>query len=389
MDNFVHAILMNAVLATISAAAVAIACRFIRQPSIVRALWLLVLLRLAVPPLIGLPVPVPILTADTPLPTIAARRPVLSENQPAVSRPESAPGTSSEDQPLQSPQVVTHHSTSLTPTCAVPSASWKWPSWCRLLLALWLFGTVTWCTVTLVRVARFSRWLRQAKPAPTRLTGRAREIATQLGLRSCPELLVVSGRISPSLWGWGGRTCILLPRDLLTTLKVDQHDMLVAHELSHYRRGDHWCRWFEVVMLAVYWWHPIAWLARTRMLQAEEECCDACVLWTFPKRVRTYAETLLATVDFLLPSPSVVAPAATKISVFPLLKRRLEMILHDRPRHRMTTLTKACLASLALAALSLSPTLLADKTTPEDAEKQVAATAEQKCGGTGSTRVEV
>jgi beta-lactamase regulating signal transducer with metallopeptidase domain len=33
--------------------------------------------------------------------------------------------------------------------------------------------------------------------------------------------------------------------------------------------------------------------------QAEEECCDAWVLWALPGRSRSYAGTLLDTIDFL------------------------------------------------------------------------------------------
>lgn len=375
MDYFVRAILMNAVLATVLAVGVAVVCRFVRQPTVVRALWLLVLLRLAVPPLIGLPVVFPGLTLDPRPSTVADTLPAVPNTTATASQ--AAPVANQPIKVTGNPQIAVHRSGSRASTCLVPRASWKWPNSRRLVLAFWALGSAIWCTVTLLRVARFSRWLRQAKPAPPRLATRARAVARQLGLRSIPRVLVVAGRISPSLWGWGGRTCILLPHELLTTLDGDQHDMLLAHELAHYRRRDHWCRWFEVLLLAAYWWHPVAWWARNRLVRAEEESCDAWVLWAYPRKIRKYAETLLATVDFLSPSPSVVAPAATGVSVFPLLKRRLEMILQDRPRHRMTTLTKACLACLALSALSLSPTLLADKTTPEAAEEQVAAEAKQ------------
>ena len=319
---------------------------------------------------------IPGLALDPRPSSVADALPVLPNPTATDSQAYPAP-----NQPVEvttDPPIAPHRSDSKISTCFVARASWKWPTWRRLILAFWAFGSAIWCAVTFLRVASFSDWLRQATPAPPRLAARAREVARQLGLRSIPRLLVVSGKISPSLWGLGSRACILLPHGLLTTIDGHQLDMLLTHELAHYRRRDHWCRWFEVGLLAVYWWHPVAWLARSRMLRAEEECCDAWVLWTFPERVRTYAETLLATVDFLSPSPSVVAPAATGVRVFPLLKRRLEMILHDRPRHRMTTLTKACLGGVALVALGLAPVLLADKTTPEDPAEQAAIATKPK-----------
>ena len=74
---------------------------------------------------------------------------------------------------------------------------------------------------------------------------------------------------------------------------------LVAHELAHFRRRDHWVRWLEAVVLAVYWWHPVAWWARRGLRAAEERCCDAWAVWLLDGNARSYGETLLVTVDFL------------------------------------------------------------------------------------------
>src|SRR5437773_1721665 len=74
---------------------------------------------------------------------------------------------------------------------------------------------------------------------------------------------------------------------------------LIAHELAHYRRGDHWVRVFELVVSGIFWWNPVVWWARRQIEIAEEECCDAWVIEQFPDTPRWYAEALLETIDFL------------------------------------------------------------------------------------------
>ena len=52
-------------------------------------------------------------------------------------------------------------------------------------------------------------------------------------------------------------------------------------------------------MTALYWWNPVLWWARQALRDVEEQCCDAWVVWAFPDAAKSYAETLLETLDFL------------------------------------------------------------------------------------------
>ena len=69
---------------------------------------------------------------------------------------------------------------------------------------------------------------------------------------------------------------------------------MLAHELAHLKRRDHWVRWFEAVVLGFYWWDPIAWWARREMERTEEEACDAWVVSLLPAAGGAYAEALVA-----------------------------------------------------------------------------------------------
>src|SRR5690606_31909761 len=103
----------------------------------------------------------------------------------------------------------------------------------------------------------------------------------------------------PMLWAFGRRACVILPGELLDRLSPTQLETLVAHEVGHFARGDHWVRLLEVLVVGLFWWHPVAWWARHEVQEAEEECCDAKVVAHLPNCSRTYAEAILATLQFL------------------------------------------------------------------------------------------
>ena len=131
----------------------------------------------------------------------------------------------------------------------------------------------------------------------------------------------------PMLWAVACRPRLIIPRDLWKSLSQRQRSLLLVHELAHLHRGDHLLRLFELLVTALYWWFPVVWWARHALRDAEEQCCDAWVIWAFPDEARTYAETLLDTVDFLNPSRAPEPLLASGFGRAHHLRRRLTMIM--------------------------------------------------------------
>ena len=104
--------------------------------------------------------------------------------------------------------------------------------------------------------------------------------------------------VSPMLWSFGPTRRLLLPAELLARLTANQQSTLLAHELAHLRRRDHWVRYLELAVVCLYWWCPLVWWARRQLHEAEEECCDAWVVWALPHLTRDYALALVETLDF-------------------------------------------------------------------------------------------
>src|SRR5262249_53066390 len=161
-----------------------------------------------------------------------------------------------------------------------------------LVAAVWLTGSCLWWLLAAVRIRRFRRMLRHAEPAPAAAAGRCGGVADSLGLAKVPRVWVRPGSVSPVLLALGRAPRPLGPAGLWERLSEEQRDSLLLHELAHLRRRDHWVRWLELVVLGLYWWHPVAWWARRQVQAAEEECCDAWVLWARPASAPAYAAAL-------------------------------------------------------------------------------------------------
>ena len=153
------------------------------------------------------------------------------------------------------------------------------------------------------------------------------------------------------LWAVACRPRVILPRDLWDKLDPRQRSMLLVHELAHVHRGDHAVRLFELAVTTLFWWLPTVWWARRALHDAEEQCCDAWVTWAFPKEARSYAETLLETIDFVHASGSPEPVLATGFGKVHHLRKRLTMIMLGTTTRRLTW--RGALGAFAAGALLL------------------------------------
>ena len=285
MNAMLGIVSVNALGATVLAGIVVIATRFVKRPAVVHALWLLVLVELLSVPVLRVAVPSalvpgmwsgPFHTAQTALP----------------------PG--SVTPPAPDGQVLP----------AVAASSTRLIRWGAIVTATWLGGAILVLALAFHRCLRFARLLRTASPAHGSLATEAASVAARLGVSSCPEVRVVRVVMSPMLWFAGRSPQLLLPKGLLHRLQTAELQALLAHELAHLRRRDHWVRWFELIVGALFWWHPVVWWARRRMRTAEEGSCDAWVVHVLSGHARAYAEGLLKTAEFIVESRTAVPVVA-------------------------------------------------------------------------------
>ncbi len=345
-----EAVLGNLAVATALAGVALVVGRWANRPALAHVLWLLVLLKLLTPPVVT--IPVKCLPAR---PEVSAAPPVV---RPAPVTPaEFTPVVVAEPEPHAAPAPlptapIAQAAPAAPPQAAGPGATIAWPAWPSLLLGAWAAGTLIALVLAVRRVRRFGQLLAKFASAPApEFVAEVALAAERMGLRRAPRVRILPGGIAPMIWAVG-RPTLYFPAGLLTRLTAEQRLTLVSHELAHLRRRDHLVRLIEFTALAVYWWCPLARLARREMRRLEEEACDAEVVAAAPGSGYDYASAILETIDYL----AGVAPAprfATAIGDAASLRNRLALILGaTNPARQARRARRAALvAGLALLAV--------------------------------------
>ncbi|MBU2113502.1 MAG: TonB family protein [Gammaproteobacteria bacterium] len=88
---------------------------------------------------------------------------------------------------------------------------------------------------------------------------------------------------------------ILLPHDFFIRFDATQQQLILQHELTHWRRGDLHLNYLALLLLCLSWFNPLCWLAYSRYRQAQELACDAVVTQHASKAERiAYGYALLS-----------------------------------------------------------------------------------------------
>ncbi len=378
MDLLWKLLISNAMIAGCLFVMVLLVRRWMKNPAVLHLLLLLVLIKL-ITPAVWYP-RIDLLTAKTKTapnhPAIASPQGAETESTPesqaaaksglssfaalrkGLRKTTTAADPTSEDipspgmtkQPSPMVESFTEPAWSARLTSYFAGLEWTWSS---LLLLIWGTGTMVCFFVGAVRIICFQRLLKQAQPAPAELQQRARTLGTQIGLKSVPQVDLISGAISPLLWAGFSRARIILPAQLLQELNDAEVETLLLHELAHYRRGDHWVRLLELLTTGLYWWYPVVWWVRREIRVIEETCCDAWVIQAVPDKRRAYAEVLVKATGFVSEAQRI--PAATGMGTQRMLEQRLTSIMCDSLKHRISRRGKFLLVTVALLLLSLAP----------------------------------
>ncbi len=329
MENVLSIVAAKACSVVALALAVALAGRYLKRPAVVHVLWIVVLLELLVPPVFEIGV----------LPRVE-----LPQSDAALLSTVAAP-------PVPIPGGVLSFGT----------------LWTVGALAIWLAGSLGVTLLTAVRIRRFRQLLTDTTDAPAPLQAVVARLSARLGLSRAPRIRLVPASISPMLWPGFGSLEILFPAPLLVLLDAAERDTLLAHELAHVRRKDHWVRYLEMIAGVLFWWHPVVWWARSRLREVEEQCCDGLVLRTLPGHARDYAQGLVKTVEFLAGARTGLPSLASGVGEARILKGRLAMILKQRSPKILSGPGRLGLALVAAGLLLVVPTW-ADRTPEENAE---------------------
>lgn len=173
----------------------------------------------------------------------------------------------------------------------IPSAAPRWTniSISALLLGLWSIGTIAFLFPVIVGFWQV-RTLRRTALLWQRGQSLAARMAAQVGVRRRINALLHES--TPGAMTCGVfRPAILLSSEAENWSEDDLH-RAIAHELEHVRRNDWLTHCLARAVCAIYWFHPLVWVAwRKLTLEAECACDDGVLAGT---EAMAYAEQLIA-----------------------------------------------------------------------------------------------
>jgi TonB family protein len=235
-----------------------------------------------------------------------------------------------------------HVDARLTLSDAVASRQSSMPPFNTLLLWGWMAGTALFLLPVVTGLWQIRGLRRSAlpwRPAQPLVDSLGRDLG--IGRQVKPLLHETLG--GPMTCGML-RPVVVLPGDAQSWNRADLTRALI-HELEHVRRDDWIIRSLARVVCAIYWFHPLAWIAWRRLeLEAERSCDDAVLAQS---EATEYAGQLVALARRVSGSPLLAMANRADLSV------RVNAVL-DSGQHRGRVGTPALLLAAAAAVLMLS-----------------------------------
>jgi beta-lactamase regulating signal transducer with metallopeptidase domain len=284
-------------------------------PQVRYGLWLLVLLKLVIPPSWSLPVSLterlshPVVERFELTDDLLATR---SGQGAALMDAAAAAGGTGEPTTKGQPTPPTQpgESTDLAPAARTAMAWQVWP------FLAWILGMAGFAALLWRRLGSLRRWHDEQQPRltiPPWYHELLVEIARDWRMGQLPAIVFSGEVVTPAVCGiW--RPVLFLPRNYLDTLSREEARHVLMHELAHLKRGDLWLHAIAMALQIVYWFNPLLALARRQIQHVREICCDLTVAGALRERTTAYRDTLLGTARELLSQS--VAPGLGLLGVF-------------------------------------------------------------------------
>ncbi len=351
-------IISKLILASLAIAAAEIIRRSGARPGITYLGWLGALVILITPT----PFSISLFGAETPSTEICTTSSCPSDNCP-TSPSSSCPQT-------DSPTTIATNSQ----TPSTSSATTSKLSLTVALVTIWILGTAIHLLKTWRSNHRMNSLASNASPASNAILQRTRQLASQLNLKSLPQTVIADAQFSPFLcFHPNHQTYIVLPKQLAESTSPTTLDAIILHELTHLQRNDCWKHLFDQLIVAIWWWFPGSWFARTRLREAEENCVDQQVIAQNIVTKKQYATAFLETVDFLSHKEILIPSTKPSFASPNQLESRIHSILQSTPpkKQRLKSVVQFISLIIIVATTLVSfPNLLASQTDSTNSSNQ-------------------
>jgi len=296
-----------------------------RSPHIIHALWLVVLLKCATPPLwsnsAGMFCWVQSIDTSKAEETEVVAAPVVqhtADNSVLLEPVNVETERLTESEPLASYDDV--------PQPVSTAEAHPKPTWITWLLIVWVGGIVTSTAILCVQFIRCLLLCRNSDHH-AELQQAVELLAQKIGVRRRVRVLVTPSNVGPAVVGIF-RPVMILPEAIVRGASVESLHPVLMHELIHIRRGDLWLGILEKLTRLFWWFHPLVHWSVRQASRSAEACCDQESLAALKCSPRYYAQCLLTILEQkkqLTPIPSCPGVRAVDIT-----SNRLEQIMKTR-----------------------------------------------------------
>lgn len=205
--------------------------------------------------------------------------------------------------------------------------------WTKTIAIIWYSGIAAVGLVLLFSNISFWRKLRRT---------RKEYVVSDCAL----PVYVVDALPSPCIFGIFRTAVYITPETLESETKL-RH--VLAHELTHYRHGDHIWSLLRGVCLAVHWYNPLVWLAGILSRRDAELACDEGTIKKIGEESRIeYGRTLIGLSIERHSAMDLLCCATTMVSGEKGIKERI-MLIAKKPKMLMTTLAAVLIIAVFTA----------------------------------------
>jgi beta-lactamase regulating signal transducer with metallopeptidase domain/Tfp pilus assembly protein PilF len=343
-------------------------------------LWMLVLVKLVLPPTFSSPISFGSLAGDT-LTTTKFQQPaqIISYESAAVEMGEAevikTPVTSGiEAATAEGAQDFTDVPVSpgtIIPQ-SIPDNNTKVLSWQAIVLVVWAVAAGAMVLLVIQRLFFILGLIRQAQPAQGLLTETLEFCRKRIAMNLPVRLKVSANATSPAVCGLF-RPVILVPQDIGPSLGVSHLRPVLMHELGHIKRGDLWVNLIQTVLQIIYFYNPLLWLANAVIRRIREQAVDEMVQVAMGTRAQDYPETLLNVAKLAFNRPALALRFIGVVESKSQLHQRIKKML-NQPIPKTAKLGIAGLLIIILVGTALLPMAAAQK---ENQVSPVGITAEK------------
>ncbi len=323
-------------------------------------LWMLVLVKLILPPTFSSPVSFGRILGDKIAAPVTNSSAIVETKAPAEPLIIKTLDTSGQEKAIATRAPIPADTpVSVLAAVAADNTGGSALSWQAIVLVVWAGAAGAMVLLVIQRLFFVLGLIRQAQPAQGLLTETLEFCRKRMSVNLPIRLKVSANATSPAVCGLF-RPVILVPQDIGPSLGAGHLRPVLMHELGHIKRGDLWVNLLQTVLQIIYFYNPLLWLANAVIRRVREQAVDEMVQVAMGRKAQDYPETLLSVARLAFDRPALALRFIGVVESKSQLQGRIKKML-NQPIPKTAKLGIAGLLVIILIGATLLPMAAAQK----------------------------